>query len=110
MGTKKTRVWFQDPTRPTPQKAPRKEKYPSKWMSWDNLKPVDKYYTGAIQGATARKHGHRHQVQMKEHTNRTQQQRETSSAATEANLKNNTSNRLFQDRHLSKKMKIKEKR
>ena len=45
---------------------------------------------------------------MKEPINRTQQQRQTASASTEANLKNHASNRLCQDRHLSKKTKIEE--
>ena len=45
---------------------------------------------------------------MKKRANQTHQQRETASAATEANIRNHASNRLFQDRNLSKMIKIKE--
>ena len=80
----------------------------SKWASWKNLRPVDDYYTGAIQGVTARKNSHYHKVWTKKRAEQTHQQRETASAATEANSRNHTNNRLFQDRNLSKKIKIKE--
>ena len=89
-------------------KSPRKEKYHSKWASWRDLRPVDDHYAGAIQGATARKHRHCHKGGMKKRVDRTQQQRETPSGATEANIKNHASNIIFQDRNLSKKIKIKE--
>ena len=45
---------------------------------------------------------------MKRRANQTHQQRETASAATEAHIRNHARNTLFQDRNLSKKMKIKE--
>ena len=109
-GPRRTRVRFQEPTT-LPVKSltkPRKEKYPSHWASWTELQPSDDYFAGAIQGATSRKHGRRREVRIRQRTNRTQQQRETASAATETNLKNHTFNTLFQDRNLSKKMKKRE--
>ena len=61
-GPVKTRVCFQESiTLPLNSlKKPRKEKYPSRWASWEDLQPEGDHYTGAIQSATARKH-HRHQ-------------------------------------------------
>ena len=47
--------------------------------------------------------------QLKQHTDRTQQQRETANAATEMNLRNHAKNTLFQDRYLSKNTKKREK-
>ena len=40
---RKTRVRFQDQMRQPFKslKSPRKETYPSKWTSWDNLKPAE---------------------------------------------------------------------
>ena len=109
-GPRKTRVRFQG-TMPQPSKSlksPRKEKYPSKWASWKDLRPADDHYTGAIQGAPARKHCHRHEVQTKKRAVQTHQQRETASTATETNTRNHASNILFQDHSLSKNIKIKE--
>ena len=110
-GPRRTRVRFQEPaTLPVRSLSkPRKEKYPSHWASWTELRPSDDYFAGAIQGATSRKHGHCREVRIRQRTNRTQQQRETASAATETNLKNHTFNALFQDRNLPKNMKKREK-
>ena len=106
-GPRKSRVWFQEPvTLPVRSLSkPSKEKYPSHWASWTELRPSDDHFAGAIQGATAIKHNHRREVRLKQPTNRTQQQMETASAATETNLKNHTFDALFQDRNLPKKMK-----
>jgi hypothetical protein len=87
---------------------PRKERYPPHWASWTELRPSDDYFAGAIQNATSRKHCHRRETRVTQCTRRTQQQRETASAATEINLKNHTFNALFQDRNLPKKMKKRE--
>ena len=57
-GTKENKGAFSGPNEITiqPLKSPKKEQYPSKWTSWDNLKPADNYYAGAIQSVTARKY------------------------------------------------------
>ena len=109
-GPGKTMVRFQEPTR-LPMKSPkkpRKETHPLRWAVWKDPRPEDDHYTGAIQGAPARKHHHCQEVQMKRRANPLHQQRETSSATTEANVRNHARNTLFQDQHLSRKMKIKE--
>ena len=78
-------------------KKPRKEKYPSTWSLWQNLGPERDHYAGVIQCATARRHNHRQDVRVKRRADQTHQQRETASAATEANIRNHTRNTLFQD-------------
>ena len=109
-GPRKTRVHFQEPTtQPSKSlKSQRKEKDPSKWALWKDLSPADDHYTGTIQGAIARKHRNRHGVRMKKRADRSYQQRESASTVIEANTKNHASNSFFQDRNLSKKIKIKE--